>query len=213
MPISRRDGIIERFQNLRVAATIRTNDRALAADAVRAAVRGGFRMVEFTLTTPGAVDLIAEFSKDANLLVGAGTVMTPDQAADAVAAGARFIVSPVCDPEVIAAARALDAVSIPGTHTPTEMATAHRCGADFVKLFPALADVADYIASILGPMPHLRIFPTNGVTPDNFLAILRAGAAAVAFVKSLFTPEDMTRRNFTAIQRRAADIIAKLVEL
>jgi 2-dehydro-3-deoxyphosphogluconate aldolase/(4S)-4-hydroxy-2-oxoglutarate aldolase len=209
----RREEVVSLIQGLRVAATVRTHDREPAAQAVRAAVRGGFRMVEFTLTTPGAVELIAEFAKDKDLLVGAGTVMTPDQAAEAVEAGARFIVSPVCDAEVIAATRALDAVSIPGTHTATEMSTAHRCGADLVKLFPAPADVAEYVAAILGPMPYLRIFPTHGVTPDNFLGILRAGAAGVAFVKSLFTPTDMDKRDFGAIERRAAEIITRLAEL
>ena len=86
---------------------------------MRAAVDGGFRMIEFTLTTPGAMELIAEFARRTDLLVGAGTVLTLQQARQAVAAGARFLVSPICDPTIVAEAAALDAVSIPGAYTPT----------------------------------------------------------------------------------------------
>ena len=167
-------------------------------------------MVEFTLTTPGAFELISEFSELADLLVGAGTVMTPEQAREAVDAGARFLVSPICDSEVIGEAKRLDVVSIPGTYTPTEMATAHRHGADLVKLFPVLDNVAEYVRSILGPLPFLKIFPTSGITLDNFGGILDAGAFGVGFVRSLFTPEDMEAGNFDAIARRSSEIMRKL---
>ncbi|MHC4094131.1 MAG: bifunctional 4-hydroxy-2-oxoglutarate aldolase/2-dehydro-3-deoxy-phosphogluconate aldolase [Planctomycetota bacterium] len=192
---SRRAEVLAEILRRRVSAIIRTNDQELAAEAMRAAVGGGFRVVEFTLTTPGALELIAEFAAEADLLVGAGTVMSPTQAREARAAGAKFLVSPVCDPQVIAAARALDVVSIPGTFTPTEMLTAHRCGADMVKLFP-------------GPA-----FPTAGVTLGNFLDILKAGAAGVGFVKPLFEPADLAKRDFAAIEQRAASVIARLAGL
>ncbi len=210
MSTTGRHDIVDRIESLRVGAIIRTDDQDLARQAMLAAVRGGFRMVEFTLTTPGALELIGEFADREDLLVGAGTVMSPEDAAAAVSAGARFLVSPVCDPEVIAAARKLDVASIPGTFTPTEMLTAHRCGADFVKLFPAPADPAQFVANILGPLPYLRIYPTAGVTPENFTAILEAGAAGVGFVKPLFEPADLARRDFDAIEKRAAGIIRQL---
>ncbi len=177
---------------------------------MQAAIDGGFRMVEFTLTTPGALELIAEFSRRSDLLVGAGTVLTVEQARQAVSAGAAFLVSPVCDPAVIAAANELHVVSIPGTFTPTEMLAADQAGADFVKLFPAPAHVADYVSAVLGPLPHLRIFPTAGVTADNFGDVLRAGAAGVGFVKSLFDPDAMRRRDVHAIRSRAEAIIGRL---
>jgi len=169
-------------------------------------------VVEFTLTTPGAFELIASFAKNPDLLVGAGTVLTVDQARQAVEAGARFLVSPVCDPAVIRAAEALDAAAIPGTFTATEMQAAHAAGADFVKLFPAPADVPAYVRSILGPLPHLRIFPTNGVTIENVVEVLGAGAAGVGFVGSLFAPEDMAARNFDAIRGRAEKIAGVVPE-
>lgn len=210
MSTDHREAIVQQIGRRRLAATIRTDDKDSAAGAMRAAVRGGFRMIEFTLTTPGAMDLIAEFRRQEELLVGAGTVLTTDQAREAVSAGAQFLVSPVFDAEVVAVARELGVPSIPGTASPTEMLAAHRAGADLVKLFPGPANVAEYVSAVLGPLPFLKIFPTHGTTPENFLGILQAGAYGVAFVKSLFDPKDMKRRNFGAIERRAAEIVKQL---
>lgn len=207
---AQRKKLIERIGSLRLSAIIRTRDESLARDAMKAAVAGGFRLVEFTLTTPGALGLIEEFARDANLLVGAGTVLTVEQAQGAAAAGAKFLVSPVCDPEVIAATGDLDVVSVPGTFTATEMVAANLCGADLLKLFPAPADVATYVASILGPLPELRIFPTAGVTAENFARVLAAGAFGVGFTRTLFEPADMESRNFAAIERRAAGMMERL---
>ncbi len=205
-----KENVLAAIKRWKVGAIIRTDDEQLASDAMKAAVAGGFRMVEFTLTTPGALELIADFAKEPGLLVGAGTVMSQENARDAVNAGASFLVSPVCDSEVIAEARSLDVVSIPGTFTPTEMMAAHRHGADIVKLFPPPGDIAAYVAAILGPLPFLHIYPTAGVTPENFVAVLRAGAIGVGFVGSLFDPTDMAARDYTAIERRAADIIRRV---
>lgn len=202
-----REQTIERMGRHRIGAIIRTDCAELADQAMRAAVRGGIRMVEFTLTTPDALRLIREFAADPQLLVGAGTVLSVDQAQSAVEAGASFLVSPVCDPAVIRAASELDAVSMPGAYTPTEMMAAHDAGADFVKLFPAPADIPAYVRQIVGPMPFLRIFPTAGVTPENFQAVLAAGAAGVGFVSSLFAAQDLAARDYDAIERRAASIV------
>ena len=205
-----RKNVLAEIERRRVGAIIRTDDRELASEAMKAAVAGGFRIVEFTLTTPNALRLISEFSSNPDLLVGAGTVMSPRDAREAANAGASFLVSPVCDPEVIAETKALDVVSIPGTFTPSEMMTAHACGADLVKLFPSPGNVAKYVTAILGPLPFLRIFPTDGVTPENFIEILSAGAAGVGFVRSLFDPADLSAGDFAAIERRAADIVERL---
>lgn len=205
-----RQEVVQRIEHERVSAIVRTHEAALAEAAMRAAVAGGFRVVEFTLTTPGALELVAAFAANRDLLVGAGTVLTVEQVQAAKKAGAHFIVSPVWDPAVIRKAGELDLASIPGTLTPTEMLAAHAAGADFVKLFPAPSDVAEYVTALRGPLPQLRIFPTAGVTVENFLDILRAGAAGVGFVRSLFVPADMAARDFTAIERRAAQIHARL---
>ena len=205
-----REQATKTIEHERISAIIRTRDQSLAADAMEAVVVGGFKIVEFTLTTPGALELVSSFSKRDGLLVGAGTVLTVGQAREAVAAGARFLVSPVIDEEVIREAASLDAVCIPGAYTPTEAETAHRYGADFIKLFPAPFGGVGFIEAIRGPLPHLRLFPTAGPTPENFVDYLRVGCAGVGFVRSLFVPEDLASGDFEAIRTRAAGIVSRL---
>ncbi len=194
----------------KISAIIRTDNQKVAKQAMQAAVNGGFRVVEFTLTTHGALNLITQFRENDDLIVGAGTVMSPTLAHEAVAAGAQFLVAPVCNVDVIKAAEKLNVVSIPGTFTATEMETAHRAGADFVKLFPAPANVAEYIRFILAPQPYLKIFPTSGVNLDNMLEVLNAGAAGVGFVRPLFDPETIRKKNYDDIRKRAEAIVERL---
>jgi len=170
---------------------------------MEAAVRGGFRAVEFTLTIPHALELISDFSKRSELVVGAGTVLSVEDAREAVRAGARFIVSPVTDEAVIAAAAALGVAAIPGTFTPTEMLRAHRAGAPLIKLFPAPGTGPTYVRQVLGPLPRLKLVPTAGVDASNAAAYLEAGAWAVGFVASLFTPEDLSAGRFDRVEERA----------
>ncbi len=197
----------------KISAIIRTDDHKVAEQAMQAAVDGGFRVVEFTLTTPGSLNLITQFRENDDLIVGAGTVMSPTIVQEAVEAGAQFLVSPVCNVDVIQEAEKLDVVSIPGTFTATEMETAHRAGADFVKLFPAPANVAEYIRFILAPLPYLKIFPTSGVNLDNMLDVLQAGAAGTGFVRPLFDPEMIRNKNYDGIRQRAEAIVERLASL
>jgi len=211
---SNKQQTLKKILDRRISAIIRTADQQLAADAMDAAIAGGFRIVEFTMTTPGALELISTFSaRRDELLVGAGTVLAAEDATHAVKSGAQFLVSPVCNPDVIAKAKELETVVIPGTFTATEMLSAFQLGADLVKLFPAPANLAQYIAFILGPMPYLKIFPTAGVDIQNMIDVLRAGAAGIGFVGSLFHPDDLATKNFTAIKERAAAINHRLTEL
>ena len=210
MAQGRRQQAVDTIRRERVSAIIRTEDQSHAHDAIQAAVDGGFKVIEFTLTTPGALELISAFAKQSELLVGAGTVMTLVLARQAVDAGASFLVSPIYDPPVVAEAAALDVACIPGAQTPTEMETVHRSGADFVKVFPAPAGGVDFIRAIRGPLPHLRLFPTAGVTPDNFTEYLDAGCEGVGFVRTLFTSDNMSGGDFAAIRGRAAGIIQRL---
>ena len=194
----------------RATAILRTDSQERAAAAMEAAVRGGFHHLEFTLTTPGALELVAEFARRPDLVVGAGTVLTVADARAAVAAGARFLVSPVVDEEVIRAAVDLGVAAIPGCHTPTEMLRAHRSGAALQKLFPAPAGGPDYVRSVLAPMPFLRIIPTNGIDENNAAAYLAAGAVAVGFVASLFPAEDVAAGRADRIEERARRLLARV---
>jgi Entner-Doudoroff aldolase len=208
-----REHIKSELLERKISAIIRTDNQKVAEQAMQAAVAGGFRVVEFTLTTPGALNLITQFRENDDLIVGAGTVMSPTIVQEAVEAGAQFLVSPVCSVDVIQEAEKLDVVSMPGTFTATEMESAHRAGADFVKLFPAPANVAEYIRFILAPLPHLKIFPTSGVNLDNMLDVLQAGAAGTGFVRPLFNPEMIRNKNYDGIRQRAEAIVERLASL
>lgn len=204
------ENFVRRLGEERASAIIRTDEQEAAARAMAAAVHGGFRIVEFTLTVPGALELIGDFSKKEGLIVGAGTVLRPSEARDAVRAGATFVVSPVVDEKVIAEARALGVASMPGAHTPTELWRAHELGAPLQKLFPAPGTGPAFVRSVLGPLPFLRIVPTSGVDASNVAAYFDAGVFAVGFVGPLFSPEDMRERRWDRIEERARDLLASV---
>jgi Entner-Doudoroff aldolase len=199
--------ILERFAQQRCSAILRTPHADAVVPALQAAVDGGFEIIECTLNTPGALDAIRHFSERDELLVGAGTVLTTEDAERAVGAGARFLVSPVMDPEVIAWCVAHDVVAIPGTFTPTEMLTAHRAGAPIVKFFPGPTGGPGAVRAIRGPLPFLRIFPTSGVTLENAADYLGAGAFGLGFVACLFEPDDLHAGRFDAVRDRAARMV------
>jgi Entner-Doudoroff aldolase len=205
-----RAAVLNAFAQHRCSAILRTADRDVVRPALEAAIAGGFRIVEVTMTTPDCLEHISALSERHGLLVGAGTVLSVDQAKEAMAAGARFLVSPVTDPQVITFCRQHELVSIPGTFTPTEMMTAHRAGADIVKLFPGPANGPEFVRAVRGPLPFLRIFPTSGVTEENVDSWFHAGAFGVGFVASLFDADDLKLRRFDAITARAARLLAKV---
>ncbi len=199
---------VARLGRERASAILRTDDEEKAARAMDAAIRGGFTIVEFTLTIPGVYDLVREFSRREGIVVGTGTVMDAEQARRSVEAGARFLVSPVVDEVVIEAAAHLGVASMPGTHTPTEMLRAYRAGAQLCKLFPAPAGGPAWVRSVLGPMPWLKIVPTNGVDEHNAAEWIAAGVFGVGFVAPLFPTDDLAAGRWDEIEARAARSIA-----
>lgn len=188
----------------RGSAILRTDSQEKAALAMEAAIRGGFKVIEFTMTIPGVLDLVQDFSRREGLVVGTGTVMDETDAQKSVEAGARFLVSPVVDELVISAAIQLGVASMPGTHTPTEMLRAHRAGAQLCKLFPAPAGGPVWVRSVLGPMPYLKIVPTNGVDEFNAGEWIDSGVYAVGFVAPLFVADDIDAGRWDVIEQRAA---------
>ena len=206
------DEFISFLATHRASAILRTSVADAARPAMEAAVRGGFRIVEFTLTTPGALDLVGEFAMRKDLVVGAGTVLTPDEATAAVEAGARYLVSPVVDEAVIDRARSLGVAMMPGTHTPTEMLRAYRAGAQLQKLFPAPGIGPAFVKACLGPLPFLRIVPTSGVDETNVAAYLAAGAFGVGFVAPLFDPDDVAAGRYERIEQRARALLGATAE-
>ncbi len=204
------DRFVARLGEVRASAILRCPSRQAAASAMEAAVRGGFRIIEFTLTIPGALDLVEEFARREELIVGAGTVLTTDEARAAVKRGAQFLVSPVMDQEVVAAGLSAGVAVIPGCHTPTEMLAAHRAGAPLQKLFPAPGIGPAYIRACLGPLPFLRLVPTHGVDATNARAWLEAGAFAVGFTHALFDAEEIKAGRFDRIEERARTVLAAI---
>jgi Entner-Doudoroff aldolase len=206
------EAVLNLIREARAIAILRTHDHATGREALAAALRGGFRVLEVTLSTPGALELIGELSRDPSLVIGAGTVLTPTQARDAVHAGARFLVSPVLDVDVVSEATRLGCLVMPGCATPTELWQAHRAGAPLQKLFPAPATGPAWLRAVLAPMPFLRVIPTNGVEVDNAAEWLAAGAFAVGCVRSLFPPELLAAQAWTDIEARARALLAAVLD-
>ena len=200
------------LREARAIAILRTNDHAIGREALAAVMRGGFHALEITLSTPGAVELIAELSKHSHLLIGAGTVLTVEQARSAARAGAKFLVSPVCDADVITEAARLGCVVMPGCATPTELWNAHRSGAPLQKLFPAPAGGPSWLRAVLAPMPFLRVVPTNGVEVENAAEWLAAGAFAIGCARPLFPAEHLAARNFDEIEQRARAFLGAVLD-
>jgi len=201
---------VELLGRERASAILRSNDAEVGRRALDAAIAGGFRVVEVTLTTPRALELIADAASRPGIVAGAGTVLTVEEAEAAVAHSARFLVSPVTDEVIIRRATELGVASIPGGHTPTELLAAHRAGAPLVKLFPAPAGGPAWLRSLLAPLPFLKVVPTNGVDLDNAADWLAAGAWALGFVASLFQADDMRLGRFDRIEARAREILERV---
>ncbi len=191
----------------KASAILRTDQQDAAALAMEAAIRGGFKVIEFTLTIPGVYELIEDFAHRPDVVVGAGTVLDTQQAERAVKAGAAYLVSPVFDGEVIEAGKRMGVATMPGTHTATEMLAAHRAGATFCKLFPAPSGGPTYVQAMLGPMPFLKIVPTHGVDHHNAAEWISAGAFAVGFVATLFEPAWLATAQWEAVEARARDCL------
>jgi 2-dehydro-3-deoxyphosphogluconate aldolase / (4S)-4-hydroxy-2-oxoglutarate aldolase len=171
-----------------VIAVLRSREAKGLAQVARALHDGGVRTLEITLTTPGAVAGIAELAHGGEgMLVGAGTVLDAAAARSVVDAGARFVVSPVLEPEVMRVCRDHNVPCIPGAFTPTEILQAWRAGAALVKLFPAAAVGPGFVRDLLAPLPFLRIVPSGGVTLDSVGDWIRAGVAAVSLGSALLS--------------------------
>lgn len=163
----------------KIVAILRGCDPAAIPDISAALYEGGIRLLEITLNSPGALEAIqqvgARFGE--RMVIGAGTVLTVEEVRAAVRAGARFILSPSLDIDIIRVTRELGAVSVPGAFTATEILTAYRGGADIVKVFPASVGPA-YFRDIRGPLPQIPLMPTGGVNLENIRDFQKAGAVA-----------------------------------
>jgi 2-dehydro-3-deoxyphosphogluconate aldolase/(4S)-4-hydroxy-2-oxoglutarate aldolase len=206
-----KEQVRQRILAVKIVPVVRASspEQALgAADAVRA---GGIPIVEVTMTVPGAIEVIAGLSRlmGSDVLIGAGTVLDAATAQKCLDAGAQFLVSPGFDPETVALARRLDVLIMPGALTPTEVITAWKAGADFVKIFPC-GNVGGpaYIKSLKAALPQIPMIPTGGVNLETAAAFLRAGASALGIGGELISKAALDSGNFAAITESAKQFVA-----
>jgi 2-dehydro-3-deoxyphosphogluconate aldolase/(4S)-4-hydroxy-2-oxoglutarate aldolase len=213
-PLALRRDLIRIFSEDRLVAVVRTASVETAERAARAMARAGVRLVEITLTIPDAYELIAKLATDDEFaaqgaIVGAGTVLSGAQAEDSLIAGARFLVSPALIPEMILAARARDAMSMPGTMTPTEMVKAAELGADYIKVYP-LATIGgpDFITNVRRALMHLPLVATGNVEYDEIPAYLKAGVVGFGIGGPLIRPDLLDRRDSDGVVANAKRFLA-----
>ncbi|MBQ7934984.1 MAG: bifunctional 4-hydroxy-2-oxoglutarate aldolase/2-dehydro-3-deoxy-phosphogluconate aldolase [Clostridia bacterium] len=179
--------LIEQIEKNKVIVIVRGVAQDKLVPLVQAMYDGGIRLVECTYDASGKTpdeETAANIQRLAEhfagkMLIGAGTVLTEKQVRLTAAAGGKFIISPDTNEEIIACTKACGLVSIPGAITPTEVAAAHRAGADFVKLFPIDLYGPGYVKTLKAPLSHVRVLAVNGITAENMNTYLEAGACGV----------------------------------
>lgn len=178
------------------------------AEAVR---DGGISSVEITMTTPGALDALGEAVKELDgVLLGAGTILDATTARMAILAGARFLVTPTVERDVIEMGHRYDVAVICGAMTPTEILTAWEAGADMVKVFPADALGPGYLKAVRGPLPQIPLVPTGGVTAETAGQYICAGAELVCAGGWLVDSKTVAEGRYEALTQRARQLVAAI---
>ena len=180
-----------------------------AADAIRA---GGVRVIEVTMTTPGALSVIEEATTryGEDVIFGAGSVLDAETARAAILAGADFVVAPTLDLATIQLCSRYSVPVMPGCYTPTEILSAWQAGADMVKLFPASVGGPPLVKAILAPLPHIAIVPVGGVDLDTAAAFIASGAAALGVGSSLVSQALLDAGDMDELTRRAGAFIEQV---
>jgi 2-dehydro-3-deoxyphosphogluconate aldolase/(4S)-4-hydroxy-2-oxoglutarate aldolase len=207
-----KDNVISRIVECGVLPVIRADSPENARLAIEAVVAGGITTIEVTMTVPGAIKLIEELSRkynEAEVLLGAGTVMDPETARDCINAGAQFVISPALNFDTILYCNDVETVVIPGALTPTEVVNAWDAGADFVKVFPAGAmGGAKYLKSLKAPLPHIKLIPTGGVSQSTAADFIKAGAEAVGVGADLVDLKAIREGRTSEITQAAKNYLA-----
>ncbi len=202
--------ILKKILDEKIVAIVRLDSGEQLVRVAEALNAGGISVIEFTCSTPGALDMVKEASAHfgGEVLIGAGTVLDPETARAAILAGAEFIVNPTINLDTIEMCKRYGKPIIGGAMTPTEMLTVWEAGADLVKVFPASnIGGAEYIKAVLAPLPQLRLVPTGGVSADNAAQYLKAGAVVVAVGGSLVDKKAVPRGDWAAITAEAQRLV------
>ena len=201
--------ILTRLIEGKVVAVVRLDSGEQLINVAEALKAGGMSIIEFTVSTPGAIDMIKQATAryGNEVLMGAGTVLDPETARAAILAGAEFIVTPALNLATIELCKRYGKPIIPGALTPTEILTAWQAGADMVKVFPADLGGPGYIKAVLAPLPQVRLAPTGGVSAENAAAYLKAGATAVGVGGRLVDKAAVARGDWAAITSEAQKLV------
>ncbi len=193
-----------------IVAVIRAESDELLVEVARALAAGGVDVLEVTFTVPRAEKVLERVAAALGdeVLLGAGTVLDPETARTALLAGARFVVSPTLNFEVIRLCHRYDRLVFPGAFTPTEVLAAWEAGADAVKVFPVDAVGPGYLKALRGPLPQVRLLPTGGIDLTNAAAYLKAGACALGVGGSLVDPQAVREGNFARLTELAKEFTA-----
>jgi 2-dehydro-3-deoxyphosphogluconate aldolase/(4S)-4-hydroxy-2-oxoglutarate aldolase len=211
--MSAKDKTIQKLIHPGIVAVIRADSSEQLMNVAEALVAGGAPTVEVTMTTPNAIQVIAEVKKrlGEKICMGVGTVLDAATARTAMLAGAEYVVTPVLKLDVIETCRRYAKPVIAGAYTPTEALTAWEAGADFIKIFPADGLGPGYIKAIKAPLPQLEIIPTGGVDLNTAADFIKAGCAALAAGSSLVSKKTLADKNWTelaAVAQKFVKVIA-----
>jgi 2-dehydro-3-deoxyphosphogluconate aldolase/(4S)-4-hydroxy-2-oxoglutarate aldolase len=208
--MSRRAEAANSIRRTGVVAVVRTRESDRVTAIAEALLEGGLSAIEITTTVPGAVDVLRTLSTalGSRILLGAGTVLDLDTARRVIDAGARFVAAPIYRRGLIELCHTHDVAVAPGCFSPTEIFEAWEAGADFIKVFPAATLGPDYFREIRGPLPHLPIMPTGGVTLDNVADWVNAGAVAVGVETALLDPQAIANGHYGVLTARASAFLA-----
>lgn len=187
-----KDLVLGKITDLGLLAVLRGPSPELTIQMVAALVKGGVLGIEITFTTPNALDVVKQINREFgdDIVLGMGTLTSPEQAQGAVDAGATFLVSPHVDPELAAAMTATGCPVMMGALTPSEVVQSHRLGSDIVKIFPGSLGGPKYMKALKGPFPEIPMMPTGGVDQKNLKDWFAAGAVAVG-AGSLLCPKKL----------------------
>ena len=202
-----RHDTVQALVEIGAVAVLRMRDSEDLLPTIEALRAGGITALEITMSTPEALACIEEaaaaFREDEEVLIGVGSVLDGPTARQAIAAGAQFVVSPVLKPGMIETCHRYDVPAVPGAFTPTEAERAHELGADIVKIFPASTVGPGFFRALNGPMPHLKLMPTGGVTLTNAGEWIRAGASMVGVGSALLDHQALASDNFDRLTENA----------
>lgn len=206
----KREEVIQLIEEVALVPVVRAPSAELALAAVEAVLEGGISIFEITLTVPGAVQVIDRLVRRLGdrALIGAGTVLSKEQAQACIDAGAAFVVSPGLDLPTVEHVLGKGVPMMPGALTPTEVITAWKAGADMVKIFPCSAvGGAQYLKALKGPLPHVKLLPTGGVTVSTVHEYLAAGAAALGIGSELVDAKALAAGQNDVLSARARELV------